>query len=130
MLDGKDSNIPTCFICQYLADALATGDSVKHSIDTSYMKLRWDLKISRTSWSTSGKNGLVPKVSFDPRAPGCISKLTDAFEEPENLLVLLQTWQNGDVSQQEPYNGDFEKAMASIKAKALVLPSKTDLYFP
>jgi homoserine acetyltransferase len=89
-------------------------------------------------------------------------------QEPENLLVLIQTWQNGDVSQQdcmvlaarrhhfarsvlkpadsrvlertcqfpdttdvsqqEPYNGDFEKAMASIKAKALVLPSKTDLY--
>ncbi|KAK4863109.1 hypothetical protein LT330_010545 [Penicillium expansum] len=51
-------------------------------------------------------------------------------KEPENLLVLLQTWQIGDVSQQDPYNGDFEKAMASIKAKALVLPSKTDLYFP
>jgi homoserine acetyltransferase len=43
---------------------------------------------------------------------------------------MLQTWQNGDVSQQEPYNGDFEKAMASIKAKTLVLPGKTDLYFP
>lgn len=52
------------------------------------------------------------------------------LKEPENLLVLLQTWQIGDVSQQEPYNGDFEKAMASIKAKVLVLPSKTDLYFP
>lgn len=43
---------------------------------------------------------------------------------------MLQTWQNGDVSQQEPYNGDFEKAMASIKAKTLVLPGETDLYFP
>ncbi|KAJ5780047.1 Homoserine acetyltransferase [Penicillium paradoxum] len=51
-------------------------------------------------------------------------------KEPENLLVMLQTWQNGDVSQQEPHNGNFERAMASIKAKALVLPSNTDLYFP
>ncbi|WAO92450.1 Hypothetical protein NCS54_00995900 [Fusarium falciforme] len=51
-------------------------------------------------------------------------------KDPENLLVMLQTWQSGDVSKQEPYNGDFEKAMASIKAKTLVLPSKTDLYFP
>lgn len=51
-------------------------------------------------------------------------------KDPENLLVMLQTWQSGDVSQQEPYNGDFEKAMAAIKAKTLVLPSKTDLYFP
>lgn len=51
-------------------------------------------------------------------------------KDPENLLVMLQTWQSGDVSKQEPYNGDFEKAMAAIKAKTLVLPSKTDLYFP
>ncbi|KAH7166360.1 Alpha/Beta hydrolase protein [Dactylonectria macrodidyma] len=51
-------------------------------------------------------------------------------KDPENLLVMLHTWQSGDVSKQEPYNGNFEKAMAAIKAKTLVLPSKTDLYFP
>jgi len=51
-------------------------------------------------------------------------------KDPENLLVMLQTWQSGDVSKQESYNGDFEKAMGAIKAKILVLPSKTDLYFP
>ncbi|KAK1474766.1 hypothetical protein CCUS01_05391 [Colletotrichum cuscutae] len=51
-------------------------------------------------------------------------------KDPENLLVMIHTWQSADVSNQEPYNGDFKKAMASIKAKTLVLPSKTDLYFP
>lgn len=51
-------------------------------------------------------------------------------KDPENLLVMLQTWQNGDVSQQKPYHGNFEQALASIKAKLLVLPCKTDLYFP
>jgi homoserine acetyltransferase len=50
--------------------------------------------------------------------------------DPENLLVMLQTWQTGDCSQQEPYNGDFEAAMRAIKAKTLVLPCNTDLYFP
>lgn len=55
---------------------------------------------------------------------------TDKMTDPENLLVMLQTWQSGDCSLQEPYNGNFEKAMRSIKAKTLVLPSKTDLYFP
>ena len=50
--------------------------------------------------------------------------------DPENMLVMLQTWQSGDCSMQAPYNGNFEDAMASIKAKTLVLPSKTDLYFP
>jgi homoserine O-acetyltransferase len=36
----------------------------------------------------------------------------------------------GDCSNQEPYNGNFSAAMEGIKAKTLVLPCKTDLYFP
>ncbi|KIW04996.1 uncharacterized protein PV09_04155 [Verruconis gallopava] len=51
-------------------------------------------------------------------------------KDPENLLVMLHTWQSGDCSAQEPYDGDFDKAMKAIKAKALVLPGLTDLYFP
>lgn len=51
-------------------------------------------------------------------------------KDPENLLCMLHTWQAGDVSKQEAYGGDFEKAMGAIKAKTLVLPSETDLYFP
>ncbi|KUJ21088.1 homoserine acetyltransferase family protein-like protein [Mollisia scopiformis] len=51
-------------------------------------------------------------------------------KDPENMLVMLYTWQAGDCSQQEPYNGDFKAAMQGIKAKTLVLPGKTDLYFP
>ena len=45
------------------------------------------------------------------------------------MLTMLHTWQPGDVSKQEPYNGDFSAAMKGIKAKTLVLPAKTDLYF-
>ncbi|RAR14481.1 homoserine acetyltransferase family protein [Stemphylium lycopersici] len=51
-------------------------------------------------------------------------------KDPENMLVMAHTWQAGNCSQQEPYGGDFEKAMKGIKAKTLVLPAKTDLYFP
>lgn len=49
--------------------------------------------------------------------------------EPSNMLAMLYTWQAGDCSDQEPYNGDFGAAMRGIKAKTLVLPGKTDLYF-
>ncbi|KAF2860233.1 homoserine acetyltransferase [Piedraia hortae CBS 480.64] len=51
-------------------------------------------------------------------------------KDPDNMLAMLFTWQTGDCSAQEPYNGDFDAAMKAIKAKALVLPGKTDLYFP
>ncbi|KAE9405211.1 homoserine acetyltransferase family protein [Gymnopus androsaceus JB14] len=51
-------------------------------------------------------------------------------KDPENLLAMVYTWQAADCSKQEPYNGDFRAAMQAIKAKMLVLPGKTDLYFP
>ncbi|KXT05302.1 hypothetical protein AC578_10958 [Pseudocercospora eumusae] len=51
-------------------------------------------------------------------------------KDPDNMVAMLYTWQAGDCSAQEPYNGDFDAAMKGIKAKALVMPSQTDLYFP
>lgn len=51
-------------------------------------------------------------------------------KDPENMLCMALTWQAGDVSAQEPYDGDFVKAMQGIQAKTLVMPCSTDLYFP
>ena len=49
---------------------------------------------------------------------------------PNNLLTMLWTWQNGDISDNELYKGDFKAALGAIKAKAYVMPGQTDLYFP
>ena len=43
---------------------------------------------------------------------------------------MLWTWQHGDISDNEVFNGDFVKALGAIKAKAIVMPASTDLYFP
>jgi homoserine O-acetyltransferase len=51
-------------------------------------------------------------------------------KDPNNLLTMLWTWQNGDISANEVYGGDFKKALGAIKAKAYVMPGQTDLYFP
>lgn len=113
-----------------LTDPEQIGASVRRSIDTSCMKPCSGSKDWKTLWLISGRNGLAPKVCLGSLTMKVVKRVDEWSQDPENLLVLLQTWQNGDVSQQEPYNGYFEKAMASIKAKTLVLPAKTDLYFP
>lgn len=51
-------------------------------------------------------------------------------KDANNLLALLWTWQYADISGDPRYGGDFEKALAGIKAKAIVMPASTDLYFP
>jgi len=43
---------------------------------------------------------------------------------------MAWTWQNGDLSNNEIYKGDYKKALGAIKAKAYVMPGQTDLYFP
>ena len=51
-------------------------------------------------------------------------------KDPNNLLAMLWTWQNGDISANEFYGGDYRAALGAIKAKAYVMPGATDLYFP
>lgn len=51
-------------------------------------------------------------------------------KDANNLLTMLWTWQHGDISANEVYRGDFDKALGAIKAKAIVMPGQTDLYFP
>ena len=47
----------------------------------------------------------------------------------DDLLAQLSTWQTGDISTNDLFRGDLEMALASIKAKVLLMPSATDLYF-
>ena len=54
----------------------------------------------------------------------------DTTQDANNLLCMLDTWQQGDISKAPKYNGDFDKALAAITCKALVMPGQTDLYFP
>jgi homoserine O-acetyltransferase len=49
---------------------------------------------------------------------------------PDNLLTLLYTWQNGDISKNKKFNGDWIQALKSITCKTLILSPEIDLYFP
>jgi homoserine O-acetyltransferase len=49
--------------------------------------------------------------------------------DANDLLAMLWTWQRADISANEVYHGDFVEALGAIKARAIVMPSETDLYF-
>ncbi|MDD9991755.1 MAG: alpha/beta fold hydrolase [Rhodospirillales bacterium] len=50
--------------------------------------------------------------------------------DANDLLAKLQTWQLGDISANKRYEGDFERALGAIRARAILVPCSTDLYFP
>lgn len=47
----------------------------------------------------------------------------------ENLYAQALTWYHADIGADPRYGGDLRKALAAIRAKVLLLPSETDLYF-
>lgn len=49
--------------------------------------------------------------------------------DPDNLLAHIWSWQHADISANELYNGNLQKALAAITAHALIMPGATDLYF-
>ena len=50
--------------------------------------------------------------------------------DANDLLAKLRTWQLGDISANERYRGDFERALGAIRSRAILVPCSTDLYFP
>ena len=44
-------------------------------------------------------------------------------------MAQLWTWQAGDISANDLFRGDLPMALSAIKAKVLLMPSATDLYF-
>ena len=48
--------------------------------------------------------------------------------EPNDLIAMIETWQSATLLI-TIYKADFEGALRSISCKAIVMPSRTDLYF-
>lgn len=50
--------------------------------------------------------------------------------DPANLLAHMGTWQQHDISAGARFGGDIRQALGAITAPALIMPGRTDLYFP
>ena len=50
--------------------------------------------------------------------------------DANDLILQVRTWERHDAGKTPGFNGDVERALRSIKAPLLYMPSETDLYFP
>ena len=72
-------------------------------------------------WEKSGYKDIEEYIKGDAET---------AFEgwDAEDVLILARMWQAGDVGVTRE-DGDYTKALSDIKARVLVMPSRTDQYF-
>ena len=50
--------------------------------------------------------------------------------DANDLLAMIRTWQEHDISNNDKFNGNIEQALSSIKANVVLMPGINDLYFP
>ena len=60
-----------------------------------------------------------------------VAAVVSLFETwlPANLYAQTLTWMAADVSDNEVFNGDLDAALGAIRARALLMPCDTDMYF-
>ena len=72
---------------------------------------------------------------FKPDFPTIDAFLKAEFDrqmarDPNNLIAKARTWEHHNVGDTPGFGGDHERALQSIRARVLYMPSQTDLYFP
>lgn len=78
------------------------------------------------------REGLYRRMGFDTLD----RFLVDFWEgfwlrlDANDLLSQLDTWQTADIARTPGYDGDLERALKAIDAKAVLSPGERDLYFP
>lgn len=76
------------------------------------------------------REAIYRELGFDSLADFMAGVWENSFMQmdPYNVLAMLWTGQNADLSANPTYNGDFDMALRSIKALAWVMPGSTDLF--
>jgi homoserine O-acetyltransferase len=91
------------------------------------------MQLTFDSWGLSQtfyRQGLHLQMGFDS---------TDDFlnragplltRDVNDFIAQVRTWEVADISDNHVFKKDFGAALKAIKARAVVMPSRTDLYFP
>lgn len=75
----------------------------------------------RKCWERDGFNSLEEYLNTQWSGSG----------DANDLLLLLWTWKHGDITLSYPEDkGDLAKSLRRIKARCLIMPSRTDQFFP
>ncbi|MCJ1385452.1 hypothetical protein MMC17_008575 [Xylographa soralifera] len=71
------------------------------------------------------------ELGFETVDDFMVAEWERSFEswDPEDLLVLARMWQAADIGALRK-DGDYTKALKDVKARVLVMPARTDQYFP
>ncbi len=105
------------------------GDYVKQPISgLKAWSLHWATWFLSQEWYRQKKYQQLGNKTVDEFLKKRVEKDTNV--DANDRISQAITWQNHDISNNKLWMGNIEKALASINARVLYMPSITDLYFP
>jgi homoserine O-acetyltransferase len=77
------------------------------------------------------REGVYLKLGYDSLEDFLVRDWEASFlkRDAANLVSMIETWKRSDISDNETYGGDIDRALGAIEADTLVMPCSTDLYF-
>jgi homoserine O-acetyltransferase len=85
------------------------------------------------SWGLSQtwyRQGIYGQQGFATAEDFINRKVPAPPRDVNDFLAQVRTWECADISDNDTYKKDFPTALRAIKARSIVMPSRTDLYFP
>jgi homoserine O-acetyltransferase len=79
----------------------------------------------RELWRATAPPGTTFEQMFQDRRTHFI-----VGADANDLILQMRTWEHHNVGATKGFGGDVERALRSIQAPLLYMPSETDLYFP
>jgi len=142
--DMVDAILPYCSAarCSALNHAFLDGPKAALQADTAWREGEYAKLPERglrafarvyVAWAYSPRffrDGLYRQLGF-----ATLEDLVQDWEEnhlkwdANDLIAKIWTWQHADICDNPIYGGDFNGALQSIRARAIVMPSSTDMYF-
>ncbi len=86
------------------------------------------------AWSQSPASW--PRGMLDGMSDQQVDQFLRSLEAPalgmdaNNVLSQAETWKRHNIGDTPGFNGDVEAALRAIKARVLLMPCRSDLYFP
>ncbi|MGD9720526.1 MAG: alpha/beta fold hydrolase [Pirellulales bacterium] len=77
------------------------------------------------------REGIYREVGYQSLEDFLIRDWEASFlrRDAANLISMINTWKRADISANDTYRGDLERALGAIRARTLIMPGSTDLYF-
>ena len=126
-----DAIVPYCGTAKCYPHGVVRLESAISALNADPTRHAWALHWCAWVWSQEWWRRELFKPQYESvEAVVAARAAAYAARDANDMIAQARAWQRHNVGDTPGFGGDHERALASIAARVLYMPSETDLYFP